>query len=79
MYLSKDREQAPKSSKKLIIAAATGLAVAGVATVSYMNQEDSMDFETLASASRLGDSFFNNIDFECNHWYTGASNTFLMG
>jgi predicted ribosomally synthesized peptide with SipW-like signal peptide len=48
MYLSKDREQAPKSSKNMIIAAAAGLAVVGVATTAYMNQEDEMDFTQLS-------------------------------
>jgi hypothetical protein len=47
MYFEKDREQAPKSSKKMLIAAASGLAIAGVATVGYMNQADNMNFEEL--------------------------------
>jgi len=50
MYLSKDREQAPKTNK-MIIAAAAGLAVVGVATVSYVNQEDNMDFQSLSGHS----------------------------
>lgn len=33
MYLSKDRDQAPKRSNKMIIAAAAGLGAVGVATL----------------------------------------------
>jgi ABC-type sugar transport system substrate-binding protein len=73
MYLSKDREQAPKSSKKMIIAATAGLAVAGVATVSYMNQSDNLDFTQLASAPQLGDQFYNSINKGCDEWYNNAS------
>ena len=63
MYLSKDNTQAPKSSKKMIIAAATGLAVAGVATVGYMNQADQVDFENLAShdGMTLAYQFYNTV------------------
>ena len=80
MYLSKDREQAPKSSKKMIIAAAAGLAVVGVATVSYMNQEDTMDFTELASnakANKLANGFFTKLADPCSNWYNNASKSFL--
>lgn len=78
MYLSKDREQAPKSSKKMIIAATAGLAVAGVATVSYMNQSDTLNFTQLASAPQLGDQFYNNINKGCDEWYVNASKLSLQ-
>lgn len=45
MYLEK--EQAPKSSKKMLIAAASGLAIAGVATLGYVNQSDNQTFDEL--------------------------------
>lgn len=68
MYLSKDREQAPQSSKKMIIAAMAGLAVAGVATVSYVNQEDNIDFENLngMTPAHLAASFYKDIATPCN-------------
>ena len=81
MYLSKDREQAPKSSKKMIIAAAAGLAVCGVATVSYINQEDNMDFENLSdmSPSNLANNFLNKVAGPCNKFYHDQSKNFLAG
>ena len=79
MYLSKDREQAPKSSKKMIIAAAAGLAVCGVATVSYVNQEDNMDFTNLDTEANLASSFLNKIAGPCDAFYHEASKNFLAG
>ena len=80
MYLNKDNET-PKSSKKILIAAAAGIAVVGVATVGYVNQEDSMDFEQLASVNpaALGHKFYAEIANPCNDWYHNASKTFLKG
>jgi len=80
MYLSKDREQAPKTNK-MIIAAAAGLAVVGVATASYMSQEDSMDFTNLSEMGpdKLGHLFFTKIAEPCNKWYEDASKSFLGG
>jgi len=70
MYLSKDREQAPKTNK-MIIAAAAGLAVVGVATASYMSQEDSMDFTNLSEMGpdKLGHLFFTKL---LNHAINGT-------
>jgi len=81
MYLSKDREQAPKSSKKMIIAATAGLACVGMATVGYMSQSDSITFETmeLAQHQDLGHSFFNDIGSKCDEHYITASRDFLKG
>lgn len=73
MYLSK--EQAPKSSKKVLIAAAAGFACVGVATISYVNQEDNMDFEQLSSLSapQMASQFYSKIANPCNQWYHNAS------
>jgi hypothetical protein len=66
----------------MIIAAAAGLAVVGVATVSYVSQEDEMNFTDLSSdyaAADLAGKFFNNIASPCNKWYHDASKSFLAG
>ena len=85
MYLSKDREQAPKSSKKILYAALTGAACVGVATFYQMSQEESMNFdefelEELSSPAEfaLGQKFYN-IAGRCNNFYQGASTAFLKG
>jgi hypothetical protein len=79
MYLSKDREQAPKSSKKMIIAATAGIACAGIACGAYMSQEDTITFEEmeLAQHQDLGHEFYRDIGAKCDEHWIDASNTFL--
>jgi hypothetical protein len=47
MYLNKDREQTPKSSKKVAYAVLAGATCCTVGTIAYNSTEESMDFEEL--------------------------------
>jgi len=83
MYLNKDREQAPKSSKKMIIAATAGLACVGVATVGYMSQQDSADFDMIelnsAKEAAFGRDFHEKVAGPCDDYYHNAAKAFLHG
>lgn len=89
MYLSKDREQAPKSSKKIVLAALAGVAVVGVATVAYNNTVDNMDFEQFAEFDEtmelsaadvaISNKYYSQVAGPCNHWYVETSKTFDKG
>jgi hypothetical protein len=53
------------------------LAIAGVATVSHMSQQDSVEFQNLAETPMdLGVKFFN-LNQQCDDWYLNAQNAFL--
>jgi hypothetical protein len=77
MYLAKDREQAPKSTKKFAYAILAGAACCGIGSLAYnYSTEESMDFDeftNLNGESSISNTFYHGVADECNTWYVHNS------